>query len=103
MQSAGSGPKQLRHWSYTGSVANVGPLEILVVLIIALVVFGPKRIPELGQSLGKGIREFKASLEGSDSEPSERPGTEISSSKVVDAAPADTGAPDHQKSIETQR
>ena len=84
-------------------MANVGPLEILVVLIIALVVFGPKRIPELGQSLGKGIREFKASLEGSDSEPSERPGTEVASSKVVDAGPADTGAPDHQKSIETQR
>ena len=37
---------------------NIGPLEILVVLIIALVVFGPKRLPELGRSLGKGIREF---------------------------------------------
>lgn len=43
---------------------NVGPLEIAVVLIIALVVFGPKRIPELGNSLGKGIREFKGSLSG---------------------------------------
>jgi TatA/E family protein of Tat protein translocase len=41
-------------------------MEILVVLIIALIVFGPKRIPELGQSLGKGIGEFKASLEGDD-------------------------------------
>lgn len=47
---------------------NVGPLEILVVLIIALVVFGPKRIPELGQSLGKGIREFKGSLSGDEPE-----------------------------------
>jgi sec-independent protein translocase protein TatA len=66
-------------------MANVGPLEVLVVLVIALVVFGPKRLPELGQSLGRGIREFKASLsglnEGSDQseepaalEPSEQPG-----------------------------
>ncbi len=42
---------------------NIGPMEILVVLIIALIVFGPKRLPELGKSLGKGIREFKGSIE----------------------------------------
>jgi sec-independent protein translocase protein TatA len=41
---------------------NVGPLEIALVLVIALVVFGPKRLPELGKSVGKGIREFKGSL-----------------------------------------
>jgi sec-independent protein translocase protein TatA len=41
---------------------NIGPLEIAVVLVIALVVFGPKRLPELGKSMGKGIREFKGSL-----------------------------------------
>ena len=41
---------------------NVGPLEIAVVLLIVLVVFGPKRLPELGRSMGKGIREFKGSL-----------------------------------------
>jgi sec-independent protein translocase protein TatA len=38
---------------------NIGPVEIIVVLVIALVVFGPRRVPELGRSLGKGIREFK--------------------------------------------
>jgi sec-independent protein translocase protein TatA len=43
---------------------NVGPLEIAIVLIIALIVFGPKRLPELGRSLGKGIREFRGSLSG---------------------------------------
>ena len=43
---------------------NIGPLEVLVVLIIALVVFGPKRLPELGRSLGKGIREFRGSISG---------------------------------------
>ena len=41
---------------------NVGPLEIAIVLVIALVIFGPKRLPELGKSMGKGIREFKGSL-----------------------------------------
>ena len=42
----------------------MGPLEVLVVLLIALIVFGPRRLPELGQSLGRGIREFKSSLSG---------------------------------------
>ncbi|MBK8294001.1 MAG: twin-arginine translocase TatA/TatE family subunit [Solirubrobacterales bacterium] len=41
---------------------NVGPLEIAIVLIIALIVFGPKRLPELGKSLGKGINEFRDGL-----------------------------------------
>jgi sec-independent protein translocase protein TatA len=45
-------------------LGNIGPLEIVVVLIIALIVFGPKRLPELGNSLGKGIREFKDSVTG---------------------------------------
>jgi sec-independent protein translocase protein TatA len=45
---------------------NIGPLELAIVLIIALVVFGPKRIPELGRSLGRGIREFRGSVSGSD-------------------------------------
>jgi sec-independent protein translocase protein TatA len=40
-------------------IPNIGPLEIAIVLIIALIVFGPKRLPELGKSLGKGINEFR--------------------------------------------
>jgi sec-independent protein translocase protein TatA len=43
---------------------NIGPMEVGIVLIIALVVFGPKRLPDLGHSLGKGIREFKGSING---------------------------------------
>jgi sec-independent protein translocase protein TatA len=59
---------------YHGSVlGNVGPLEIVIVLIIALVVFGPKRLPELGRSLGKGIREFRGSLGGNDDDDEEKP------------------------------
>src|SRR5262249_11434015 len=45
-----------RFSDYVRPVANVGPLEILVVLVIALIVFGPKRLPELGRSLGDGLR-----------------------------------------------
>jgi sec-independent protein translocase protein TatA len=45
-------------------LGNIGPFEIIIVLIIALIVFGPKRLPELGNSLGKGIREFKDSVTG---------------------------------------
>jgi sec-independent protein translocase protein TatA len=47
-------------------LGNIGPLEIVIVLIIALVVFGPKRLPELGRSLGRGIREFRGSVTGDD-------------------------------------
>ena len=45
-----------------------GPLELVVILVIALVIFGPKRLPELGGSLGKGIREFRSSVSGKDEE-----------------------------------
>lgn len=41
---------------------NVGPMELIVVLAIALIVLGPKKLPEVGKSLGKGMREFKHSL-----------------------------------------
>ncbi len=39
---------------------GIGPMEIFVVLIIALVIFGPQKLPEMGRSLGKAIREFKS-------------------------------------------
>jgi sec-independent protein translocase protein TatA len=54
---------------------NIGLLEIAIVLIIALIVFGPKRLPELGRSLGKGIREFRGSLGGDDDDDEDRPST----------------------------
>lgn len=43
---------------------NIGPGEILIILIIALVVFGPRKLPELGKSLGAGIREFRKGTAG---------------------------------------
>jgi sec-independent protein translocase protein TatA len=47
---------------------NVGPLEILVVAIIALVVLGPKRLPDFGRSVGRGLREFRDAISGDERE-----------------------------------
>jgi len=56
---------------------GVGPLEIAIVLIIVLIIFGPKRLPGLGKSLGTGMREFKDSITGDskhgDDDDDERP------------------------------
>ena len=43
---------------------SVGPMELVIVLVIALVILGPKRLPEAGKSLGRGMREFKNSIAG---------------------------------------
>jgi sec-independent protein translocase protein TatA len=56
---------------------NIGLPEIAIILVIALIVFGPKRLPELGRSMGKGIREFKSSL-SSDKDDDEVPEIEPS-------------------------
>jgi sec-independent protein translocase protein TatA len=45
-------------------VGNIGAGELIVVLIIALIVIGPKKLPEVGRSLGNGMREFKESISG---------------------------------------
>lgn len=47
---------------------NIGPMELIVVLVIALLVLGPKKLPEVGRSVGNGIREFKDSISGGGNE-----------------------------------
>ena len=44
----------------------IGPWEIAILLVVVLLVFGPKRLPEMGRSLGRGMREFKDSISGKD-------------------------------------
>jgi sec-independent protein translocase protein TatA len=46
----------------------IGPWEIAILLVVVLLVFGPKRLPEMGKSLGRGMREFKSSITGKDEE-----------------------------------
>ena len=53
---------------------GVSPIELVIVLVIVLMIFGPKRLPDLGRSLGKGMREFKDSVTGQDK--SELPASE---------------------------
>jgi sec-independent protein translocase protein TatA len=43
---------------------NVGPMELIVVLIVALLIIGPKKLPDMGRSVGRGMREFKHAVTG---------------------------------------
>jgi sec-independent protein translocase protein TatA len=47
---------------------GIGVPELIVILVVALVIFGPGRLPEIGGALGKGIRDFKKAFEGRDEE-----------------------------------
>ena len=49
---------------------NIGPMELIIVLVIVLVIFGPKKLPGLGRSLGTSMREFKDSITGKDDDKS---------------------------------
>lgn len=52
---------------------NIGPMEIVGLLILALLLFGAKRLPEIGRSLGSGMREFKDSVSGKTDDRAELP------------------------------
>jgi sec-independent protein translocase protein TatA len=54
-----------------GFISAPGPLEMLVILVVALIVLGPKRLPEAARSVGRGMRELKESLQGRDDDPYE--------------------------------
>jgi sec-independent protein translocase protein TatA len=54
-------------------MGNIGPLEIGIVLVIILIIFGPKRLPGLGKQLGTGMREFKESITGDDKDKDDAP------------------------------
>jgi len=55
---------------------NIGPLEIGIILVIVLIIFGPKKLPDLGRSLGSSIREFKGTIGGESDEPAAKPQVE---------------------------
>jgi sec-independent protein translocase protein TatA len=70
---------------------DISPVQILIVLVIALLVFGPKRLPEMGKSIGRGIREFKGAI--LDDEP-RRPAEAPAPAPTVAAAPGPVGEAD---------
>jgi sec-independent protein translocase protein TatA len=77
---------------------QVGPLEVIVVLGIVLLIFGPKRLPQAGRALGKSMREFKDSISGShkDDQEIEAPDADEKpqGAEQTAAAPEKTGSPD---------
>ena len=77
---------------------NVGPMELIIVLIVALIVLGPKRLPEVGRSLGNGIREFKDSLSGEHGDDEMHVDVEDPPKPVTTAAATAPAAPDSDDS-----
>jgi sec-independent protein translocase protein TatA len=50
----------------------VGPTELILILLIVVIIFGARRLPELGKGIGEGIRNFKKSMSGKEKEPEEK-------------------------------
>ncbi len=73
---------------------NIGPMEIVLLLLLALLLFGAKRLPEIGRSLGTGMREFKDSVSGEKKEKAENrselppPAPTAPAATAEDATPA---------------
>jgi sec-independent protein translocase protein TatA len=64
---------------------NLGPMELIVILVIALVVLGPKRLPDAGRSVGKGLREFKDAVSGKDDD---EPAISATTAAALEPTPA---------------
>ena len=67
---------------------GIGIWEIAILLLVALLVFGPKRLPEMGRSLGRGMREFKDSISGKDVDDDDDRVPELPASSSVTATPS---------------
>ena len=71
----------------------IGPMELVVLAIVALIVFGPKRLPEMGRQLGKGMRSFKDSVSGLSASLDEAPAAATPTAAAATAAPAESRSP----------
>ena len=86
---------------YDGAMPNIGPMEIVGLLLLALLLFGAKRLPEIGRSLGTGMREFKDSVSGEKKEKAETR-SELPSPAPVAAQAEDTTSAPAQPERETE-
>lgn len=68
---------------------GIGVTELIILLVVLLVFFGPKRLPEMGRSLGKGMREFKDSISGKDDDDDEQMHKRLSSELPPAEGPAE--------------
>jgi sec-independent protein translocase protein TatA len=65
------------------NVPNIGPTELIIVLVIVLLIFGPKRLPGLGKQLGSGMREFKDSITGKDKDDDDARDTQVQANAAL--------------------
>ena len=72
---------------------SIGPLELLIVLGIVLIIFGPKRLPSLGRQLGAGMREFKDSISRKGGDDDDEDEDDDADRPAALARPADEAAP----------
>ena len=86
-----------------GIFQNFGVWEILLLLLVLLLVFGPKRLPEMGRSMGRGMREFKDSLTGKDKDDEEEQeqAAIVTTTTTVESQPAPAPAPKAEQPTST--
>jgi sec-independent protein translocase protein TatA len=77
-------------------VPNIGPMELIIVLVIVLLIFGPKRLPSLGKQLGSGMREFKDSVTGNSKDETTPSPAELPSSPAPPASPPENASDPRQ-------
>jgi sec-independent protein translocase protein TatA len=80
-------------------MAGIGPLELAIVLVIVLVVFGPKRLPGLGKQLGSGMREFKESITGENKRDDDDERAELPRPATEEPVPEATTTSEHDDAV----
>lgn len=80
-------------------MGNLGFTEIMIILVVVLLVFGAKRLPEIGSSMGKGIREFKRSLSDTAEAINQVPEDRSTPSRQLDAPPQTTSTTGEPKRL----
>jgi len=77
---------------------NIGPLEIAIVLIVALIILGPKKLPDMGRSLGKGMREFKGAISGDNNDHDDEESPALAKAEAKD----DQAEDDHAETVDAE-